>query len=1016
MKRISVGPSEWVASQYERVYFRGYFKEMKGTSTFNAQNDGESLLDDDNDEEDDGDDEDDDEAGDDDGPMKAPKVRRLCIQADHKSRHLFIASGCLLIPQLVREMPVLELFKSEFTSRHSLEWKFLFLDHRAPPIIGYLPFEVLGTSGYDYYHVDDLDRIAECHAQLMETGEGLSCFYRFLTKGQEWIWLQTRYFITYHQWTSKPEFIVCHHRVVSYANVKEGNLKYDGDGMSCGPMSPGMSSTASSSTSATTGGTASILKAGDSDNLSSCSPMKSPSGLSTVSFREPYSVQKPLVFKYHQHHHLHQHHTTLSHRQRSDSSSMHPRMSASSAPSPESVVTFHSDHIGGILRDYSNYRSMVTDSDVASMVSSTGSHCSKASQGSTASMLDSEPSVKSSNQTTGYEVPTQMHSLQGQMPGPGGPAGSIVPVSWSISSPMGSAASPPAPTPQVTVAQLNISEDPWQSSQSLVVQGPQGQPSPQVVSNPVSPVQQMPPSSIQLVETTQPSLVLTPAQLRLQEQLIRKHAELRQQLLLQQTELRQIEQQLFITPQPRCSCGLLPMPSMCSATSSSLPAAIHTSNPNLSHMVHAAIPNLSTVSGLNEPLLNVSRGSLASGFPTGAFLTHINIPGSAAPLAHQPDPYGNPGEFHTQHREASNSRRHHCQPNIVATPTLPSNAALSQIVCRKRQRQLGDEDDEDGVCIIPRRLQCTTDGQSFLIHSGENLVFALSVLAAADQWFADGTFNVAPPGYTQLYTIHALMGESTALPCVFALLKDKTASSYTALLSHISDASLRDLAPQSIMLDFEAGAISTFRQRFSCATLKGCFYHLAQSIWRWVQEGELQTRYADDMEFALWCKCLPALAFVPEGDIIPAFEALTDAPGFPRELDPILDYFESNYIGNVGRGGRRRQPLFPPLLWSQYQRTVAGLPRTNNSVEGWHNAFSSSVNKAHPSVQALALKLQREEASVAALSERLGAGHQLPVPQKKYRLLNGRVKIVVSGYKGAEFPKYLTSIAHNYDF
>jgi len=35
----------------------------------------------------------------------------------------------------------------QFTSRYSLEWKFLFLDHRAPPIIGFLPFELLGTSG-----------------------------------------------------------------------------------------------------------------------------------------------------------------------------------------------------------------------------------------------------------------------------------------------------------------------------------------------------------------------------------------------------------------------------------------------------------------------------------------------------------------------------------------------------------------------------------------------------------------------------------------------------------------------------------------------------------------------------------------------------------------------------------------------------------------------------------------------------------------------------------------------------
>lgn len=54
---------------------------------------------------------------------------------------------------------------------------------------------------------------------VMQKGEGTSCFYRFLTKGQQWIWLQTRFYITYHQWNSKPEFVVCTHRVVSFADV-----------------------------------------------------------------------------------------------------------------------------------------------------------------------------------------------------------------------------------------------------------------------------------------------------------------------------------------------------------------------------------------------------------------------------------------------------------------------------------------------------------------------------------------------------------------------------------------------------------------------------------------------------------------------------------------------------------------------------------------------------------------------------------------------------------------------------
>ncbi|BFZ24184.1 hypothetical protein BsWGS_27223 [Bradybaena similaris] len=132
----------------------------------------------------------------------------------------FCCTVRLQTSHIIREMSIIDETTCEFTSRHSLEWKFLFLDHRAPPIIGYLPFEVLGTSGYDYYHPDDLEIVSKCHEQLIMMGKGRSNCYRFLTKGQQWIWLQTRYFVTYHQWNSKPEFIVCTNTVVGYGYVR----------------------------------------------------------------------------------------------------------------------------------------------------------------------------------------------------------------------------------------------------------------------------------------------------------------------------------------------------------------------------------------------------------------------------------------------------------------------------------------------------------------------------------------------------------------------------------------------------------------------------------------------------------------------------------------------------------------------------------------------------------------------------------------------------------------------------
>ena len=192
---------------------------------------------------------------------------------------VFMATAKLQTAQLIREMPMMNSSTNEFSSRYSLEWKFLFLDHRAPPVIGYLPFELLGTSGYDYYHQDDLKVISECHENLMHTGEAKSCCHRFLTKGQQWIWLQTRYFITYHQWNSKPEFVVATHKVINYRDVlnqlkkEKGQIESQGDAESLADSrpisypSPAMSPTWSSRSSMCS---STAMTRVSQDQLSSC--------------------------------------------------------------------------------------------------------------------------------------------------------------------------------------------------------------------------------------------------------------------------------------------------------------------------------------------------------------------------------------------------------------------------------------------------------------------------------------------------------------------------------------------------------------------------------------------------------------------------------------------------------------------------------------------------------------------------------------------------------------------------
>ena len=104
---------------------------------------------------------------------------------------------------------------------------------------------------------------------------------------------------------------------------------------------------------------------------------------------------------------------------------------------------------------------------------------------------------------------------------------------------------------------------------------------------------------------------------------------------------------------------------------------------------------------------------------------------------------------------------------------------------------------------------------------------------------------------------------------------------------------------------------------------------------------------------------LASLAFVPEIDVIDSFIILMQQ--FPEEAIEIAKYFEKTYIGKVLPDLTRRVPLFPIRIWNLHTRVNSRLARTNNNVEGWHNAFRSTVVYSHPSFCKLSMFLQREQ-------------------------------------------------------
>lgn len=180
------------------------------------------------------------------------------------------------------------------------------------------------------------------------------------------------------------------------------------------------------------------------------------------------------------------------------------------------------------------------------------------------------------------------------------------------------------------------------------------------------------------------------------------------------------------------------------------------------------------------------------------------------------------------------------------------------------------------------------------------------------------------------------------------------------------------------MSDFELAAFNAFRSFYPQSVHTCCFFHLSQSIWRKVQSFGLEAEYVSTPEIRTAIKSLAALAFCPEDDVIASFELLDDvlnACPFAQRVQPLYHYFEDTYIGRFNRRVRSIPP-FSISIWNQYNRVLENQPRTNNSVEGWHRAFSSMFNGQHLNAYNFCKKLVDEETLTKSRINRIEGGEE----------------------------------------
>ena len=114
----------------------------------------------------------------------------------------------------------------------------------------------------------------------------------------------------------------------------------------------------------------------------------------------------------------------------------------------------------------------------------------------------------------------------------------------------------------------------------------------------------------------------------------------------------------------------------------------------------------------------------------------------------------------------------------------------------------------------------------------------------------------------------------------------------------------------SLMNDFESSMLSALNQIYPGIPQVECLFHFAKNVFRRVQGNGLQQNYLTDPLFRSNIHMILALSFVPVQEVIFGFDELYNHCGIDEQS--VLDYFETNYIGEL-----RRAPRLLPLFSSR---------------------------------------------------------------------------------------------------
>ena len=146
-----------------------------------------------------------------------------------------------------------------------------------------------------------------------------------------------------------------------------------------------------------------------------------------------------------------------------------------------------------------------------------------------------------------------------------------------------------------------------------------------------------------------------------------------------------------------------------------------------------------------------------------------------------------------------------------------------------------------------------------------------------------------------------------------------------------------------------------------------------------------------------------AIAFVDLGDVLDTWTLLK--PTLPSEMEAFAEYYERTWVGTD-----TTSPLFSPWIWNQRDAVMAGLPRSSNIAEGWHNGFRSLMGCTNPTIWRFIDVLKKEQDLTDwKIAQKLM--RQPPPPrQKKWLDYDRRLNAVIDSYDDYERLDFLKCV------